>query len=69
MNKSIEAFVYGSSMVTTVLAIVSFLRGRKDTALLLGLWAPTVFAWGAFFNSEQPPCPPAEKTKAEADAA
>ena len=57
MNKDIQAFIYGSSIVSSVLAIISFLRGRRDTAIFLGLWAPTVFAWGAFFNTERPPYP------------
>jgi hypothetical protein len=57
MNKDVQAFIYGSSLLTTILAIVSFFRGKRDTAIFLGLWAPTVLAWGAFYNSERPPHP------------
>jgi hydrogenase-4 membrane subunit HyfE len=65
MNKDLQAFIYGSSIVTTILAIVSFLRGRRDTAIFLALWAPTVLAWGAFFNTERPPYPNATDPPAD----
>jgi len=57
MNKDVQAFIYGSSAVACLLSIVLFLTGKRDKAIYVGLWAPTILAWGAFFNSERPPYP------------
>lgn len=52
MNKDVQALVYGASLVSIVLSIVTFLRGKRDTAIFIGLWAPTFLGLGTYFNSE-----------------
>jgi hypothetical protein len=59
MNKDVQAFIYGSCALTTLVSIALFLSGRRDKAIFVGLWAPTILAWGAFFNTERPPFPKA----------
>ena len=52
MNKDVQALVYGASLVSIVLSIVTFMRGKRDTAIFIGLWAPTFLGLGTYFNSE-----------------
>jgi hypothetical protein len=52
MNKDVQALIYGASFFSVVVSIYLFLRGRRDTAIFIGLWAPTFLSWGTFFNTE-----------------
>lgn len=54
MNKDVQAFIYGSSLVSIIAATCLFFSGKRDTGIFVGLWAPTILAWGAFFNSSEP---------------
>ncbi len=52
MNKDVQALIYGASLVSIVLSIVTFLRGKRDAGIFIGLWAPTFLGLGTYFNSE-----------------
>lgn len=52
MNKDVQGLIYGSSLVSIVVAIYMFATGKKDTGIFIGLWAPTFLALGTFFNTE-----------------
>lgn len=52
MNKDVQALVYGASLVSIALSIVMFVRGKRDTGIFIGLWAPTFLGLGTYFNSE-----------------
>lgn len=54
MNKDIQGLVYGSSILSIVVATYMFAIGKRDTAIFIGLWAPTVLGLGTFFNTETP---------------
>ena len=58
MNKDVQLFVYGSSLVSIVAAIYLFLSGKRDTGIFVGLWAPTILAFATYFNTEVPPADP-----------
>jgi len=63
MNKDVQLFVYGSSLVSIVTAIYLFFSGKRDTAIFVGLWAPTILGFAAFFNTEVPPAEPKSITE------
>ena len=58
MNKDVQLFVYGSSLISIAAAIYLFLSGKRDTGIFVGLWAPTILGFAAYFNSEVPPADP-----------
>lgn len=52
MNKDIQGLIYGSSILSVIGSVIIFFQGKKDLGIFIGLWAPTILAWGAFYNSE-----------------
>lgn len=63
MNKDIQTVVYGSSLLSIVAAVYLFAIGKRDSAIFVALWAPTILGFGAFFNTEVPPSAPAERAE------
>ncbi|MGO8672134.1 MAG: hypothetical protein ACLQVD_12300 [Capsulimonadaceae bacterium] len=55
MNKDLQAAVYTLSFASIVGSIVLFLRGRRDSAIFVGLFAPTLLGLATFWNTERPP--------------
>jgi hypothetical protein len=58
MNKDVQLFVYGSSLVSIIVAIFLFFSGKRDTGIFVGLWAPTILGFAAYYNTEVPPASP-----------
>ena len=52
MNKDLQAFIYGTSLFSITASVILFARGRRDSAIFVGLWAPTILALGTFFNTD-----------------
>ena len=58
MNKDVQFFVYGSSLISIVAAVYLFLTGKRDTGIFVGLWAPIILGFATFYNTEVPPADP-----------
>ena len=52
MNKDAQALIYAASAVSIIASICLFARGKRDTAIFVGLWAPTLLGLGTYFNTE-----------------
>ena len=54
MNKDVQGLVYGASLLSIILSVYMFVTGKRDTAIFIGLWAPTFLGLGTFFNTAEP---------------
>ena len=54
MNKDVQGLIYGASLLSIILSVYMFVTGKRDTAIFIGLWAPTFLGLGTFFNTAEP---------------
>lgn len=47
-----KGFYVGATLVSIVISIALYLSGRRDTAIFVGLWAPTILNLGQTLADE-----------------